>query len=53
MIGAGKKRTKNCRYDGTEIGMANELADMGIPKDDIVLGFQAPYKRPYTGFASE
>lgn len=41
------------QHDGTEIGMANELVEMGIPKDEIVLGFQAPYKRPYTGFALE
>jgi len=31
--------------DGTEIGVANELLKMGVPKQDIVLGFQAPYKR--------
>ena len=41
------------QHDGTEIGMANELVEMGIPKDEIVLGFQAPYKQPYTGFATE
>lgn len=41
------------QHDGTEIGMANELVEMGIPKNEIVLGFQAPYKRPYTGFATE
>jgi len=23
---------------------------MGVPKEDIVLGFQAPYVREYTGF---
>lgn len=37
--------------DGTEYGVANELVDMGVPREDIVLGFQAPYKRPYTDFA--
>ena len=31
--------------DGTEIGVANELLKMGVPEQDIVLGFQAPYKR--------
>ncbi len=39
------------QHDGTEIGIANELADLGVPKEDIVLAFHAPYKRQYTGFA--
>ena len=38
------------QHDGTEHGIANDLAERGIPKSDIVLGFHAPYKRPYTGF---
>jgi hypothetical protein len=37
--------------DGTEIGVANELMAVGVPKEDIVLGFHAPYKRQFTGFA--
>jgi hypothetical protein len=39
------------QHDGTEIGMANELVTLGVPKEDIVLAFQSPSKRPYTGFA--
>jgi hypothetical protein len=39
--------------DRTEIGVANELLELGIPKEDIVLAFHAPYKRKYTGFAVE
>lgn len=39
--------------DGTEIGVANELIAAGVPKEDIVLGFHAPYKRQFTGFAVE
>lgn len=39
------------QHDGTEVGIANELVEMGVPKQDIVLAFHAPYKRPYTGFA--
>jgi hypothetical protein len=27
--------------DGTEIGVANELVEAGVPKQDIVLGFKA------------
>ncbi len=38
--------------DGTEYGVANELVDQGVPREDIVLGFQAPYKRKYTDFAT-
>jgi XisI protein len=37
--------------DGTEIGVANELVEAGIPKQDIVLAFKAPYKRKFTEFA--
>jgi ABC-type lipoprotein release transport system permease subunit len=37
--------------DGTEIGIANELLAAGVPKQDIVLGFLAPYKRTLTEFA--
>ncbi len=38
------------QYDGTEYGVANELVDLGVPKEDIVLGFRAPYRLPDTGF---
>lgn len=37
--------------DGTEIGIANQLIADGVPKQDIVLGFHAPYKRNFTDFA--
>ena len=39
------------QHDGTEIGIANELVTLGIPKEDIVLAFHAPYKRRFTEFA--
>lgn len=39
------------QHNGTEIDIANQLVELGIPKQDIVLGFQAPYKRKYTEFA--
>lgn len=38
-------------YDGTEEGIATELVEAGVPKEDIVLGFQPAKERPYTGFA--
>ncbi|MEM9218275.1 MAG: XisI protein [Cyanobacteria bacterium P01_F01_bin.150] len=34
----------------TDIDVGQELIDMGIAKDDIVLGIHPPYKRPYTGY---
>ncbi len=37
--------------DGTEHGIATELVAAGIPQQQIVLGFRAPYVRPYTEFA--
>ncbi|NJL58622.1 MAG: XisI protein [Desulfobacteraceae bacterium] len=38
--------------DGTEKGIANELADFGVPKQNIVLGFRSPEVRKYTEFAA-
>lgn len=37
--------------DNTEVGIANELLAAGVPKQDIVLAFHAPYKRKFTEFA--
>ena len=37
--------------DNTDIGIADELVEEGIPKSDIVLGFLAPYAREISGFA--
>ena len=38
-------------YDGTDVGFADVFVEEGIPKQDIVLAFHAPAKRPYTGYA--
>lgn len=38
------------QYDGTETGIAHDFIELGVPKEDIVLAFHAPYKRKYTGF---
>jgi XisI protein len=38
--------------DRTDLDVANRLVEAGIPKDQIVLAFHAPYKRKYTGFAT-
>ncbi len=40
------------QHNGTEDPLAHELVALGVSKEDIVLGFQAPYKRPFTGFAA-
>ncbi len=37
--------------DGTEIGVANELVEAGVPQKDIVLGFKSPFKRKFTEYA--
>jgi hypothetical protein len=39
------------QYDGTEGGIAYQLLDLGVPKEDIVLGFQPVKVRQYTEFA--
>ena len=39
------------QHDGTEGGIALELVDRGVPKQDIVLGFHSPFKRQFTEFA--
>jgi hypothetical protein len=39
------------QHDGTEEGIANRLVEAGVPKDDIVLAFQSPFKRRFTEFA--
>jgi hypothetical protein len=39
------------QQDGTEEGIANRLVELGVSKEEIVLAFHPPYKRPYTDFA--
>jgi len=38
--------------DWTEHGVAADLEEAGVPKSDIVLGFQPPQVRPYTEYAA-
>lgn len=38
--------------DNTEEGIATDLERFGVPKSDIVLGFQPPNIRPYTEYAA-
>ncbi len=39
------------QYDGTEGGIANKLVELGVPNQDIVLGFHPIEVRPHTEFA--
>jgi XisI protein len=34
----------------TEDDLAADLVEMGVPREDIVLGLHPPYKRPYTDY---
>ena len=36
------------QHNSTEERIATELVKLGIPKDEIVLGFQARYRRQFT-----
>jgi hypothetical protein len=38
--------------DNTDLVIADDLERAGIPKSDIVLGFQPPSVRPYTEYAA-
>lgn len=40
------------QQDGTEVGIANQLVEMGVPKEDIVLAFHEPEVRQFTGFGT-
>jgi hypothetical protein len=38
--------------DHTNLHIAERLETAGVPKSEIVLGFQPPYVRPYTEYAA-
>ena len=40
------------QHDGAEVGIANELIDLGVPKQSIVLGYHDPDARQLTEFAT-
>ena len=37
--------------DATDVPIVQRLEAAGVPKEDIVLGFHAPYKRALAGYA--
>lgn len=39
------------QYDGPEDAIADQLVTLGVPKQDIVLAYHAPYVRQYTEYA--
>ena len=39
------------QQDGTEVGIANELVDLGVSPEQIVLGFKTLERRKITEFA--
>ncbi|MEO0648788.1 MAG: XisI protein [Cyanobacteria bacterium J06650_10] len=39
------------QHDGTEVGIANQLVELGVPSQDIVLAFHEPEIRQFTDFA--
>lgn len=39
------------RANGTELDVGEALVERGVPKDDIVVGFQPERYRPYSGYA--
>ena len=40
------------QHDGTEVGIATQLLELGVPANDIVLAFHSPYMRQFTEFAT-
>jgi len=40
------------QHDGTEVGIANLLVEMGVPKQDIILAFHEPEVRQFTDFGT-
>jgi len=39
------------QWNGTEDDIAANLVTAGVPKEDIVLGFQSPFMRQFTEYA--
>ena len=39
------------QLNGTEDDITQDLMELGVPRQDIVLGFHSPYMRQFTDFA--
>lgn len=46
-----KKEKIWIQYNGTELPIAQLLAERGVPNSDIVIGFHSPFKRQFSGYA--
>ena len=40
------------QHNGTDRSIADELTELGVQKEDIVLGFHTPYMRQFTDYAT-
>ena len=40
------------QWNGTEEDIAAELVNLGVPKEDIVIGFQSPFMRQFSEYAT-
>lgn len=45
------KDGKWLQHNSTENEVGEDLANLGIPKQDIVVGFRSPFKRQFTNSA--
>ncbi|MCY7331780.1 MAG: XisI protein [Pseudanabaena sp. CAN_BIN31] len=39
------------QVNNTELDIGQELIDLGVAREDIVIGFQPPYMRQFSGYA--
>jgi XisI protein len=39
------------QQNNTEINLADRLIEMGVSKENIVIGFQSPFMRQFSGYA--
>ena len=39
------------QHNGTEMAIGKRLMEQGVPASDIVLGFQSPFRRQFSGYA--
>lgn len=39
------------QHNMTDVDIAEELVNLGVPKQDIVLGFHSPFMRQFTDYA--
>jgi XisI protein len=45
-----KKEKIWLQKNDTDLDPAEDLVNLGVPREDIILGLQPPHKRPYTNY---